>query len=93
VTLARWPHLVIGCPERETLFVFERAENARIFVKQVAEQLYHVALYIEGEVVLVLDGGADAWVRVRKERIAALARISGEHTRPTGPAASGAPSG
>jgi hypothetical protein len=60
-------------PERVTLFAFDTSADARIFVHKLAHALDHLAIYIEREHVIVLDGGDPP----RRREIVRLARKSG----------------
>lgn len=57
---------------RVYLFAFTSAAHARIFVQKLVLQLEHLAIYIDGESVIVIDGGEEP----RRERILQLAKWS-----------------
>jgi hypothetical protein len=58
---------------RVFLFAFETPERARVFVKRLVLTLRHVAVFVDGEHVRVIDGSDDG----QAEEIVRLARTSG----------------
>ena len=60
--------------ERQLLFVFKSPARARIFVERVVRALKrNVALYIDGEAVIVIDGAE----KFRRKQILDISRVSG----------------
>lgn len=55
------------------LFVFDRPENARVFVSRIVLNLKHVAMYVDGIYVHVVDGNDT----LQGAEIRRLARMSG----------------
>jgi hypothetical protein len=62
--------------ERQLFFVFKSAHAARIFVWKLVDEnkLRDLAIYVEHECVMVIDGNPNVF---RRERICQIARTSG----------------
>jgi hypothetical protein len=62
--------------DRQAFFVFTTPAAARLFVKRLVHELDRLAIYIDGEGVIVIDGAEEP----QGERIRQLARTSGSIT-------------
>lgn len=59
--------------DRQSLYVFDDVVNARIFVQRLALMFWHIAIFIDEEAVIVIDGADES----RAAAIRQLARTSG----------------
>lgn len=64
-------------PPPTYFYAFADAHRARRFVEKLADELFHLAIFIQDEQVIVLDGSPDDHaVPRRRRRIAQLAMES-----------------
>jgi hypothetical protein len=69
-------------PERLTVLAFDTPAAARVFVHRLARSLDHVAIFIDGEHVIVIDGTEG---EPRRREIGRIARGSGGWASVAGP--------